>query len=56
MKAKYEVINNTIEQNINGYMAFVKEMYDHPELGFKEYESQKLLVNYLMFILEIYCL
>lgn len=47
MKAKYEVINNTIEQNIDGYMAFVKEMYDHPELGFKEYESQKLLVNYL---------
>ena len=47
MNTYYEQISNKINSKINEYMTLVKEMYDHPELGFKEYESQKLLVKYL---------
>ncbi|MBR3693673.1 MAG: M20 family peptidase, partial [Erysipelotrichales bacterium] len=47
MNANYEVISNTIDTHVDDYMGMVKAMYDHPELGFVEYESQKLLVEYL---------
>lgn len=47
MNPLYEKISHTIESHIDEYMAMVKEMYEHPEIGFQEFETQKLLVNYL---------
>ena len=47
MNKYYKMIDNTIENHIDDYMNFVNEMYEKPELGFKEYNSQKLLVDYL---------
>ena len=47
MNELYTKISNKIESKITNYMDMVKAMYDNPELGFKEYESQKMLVKYL---------
>lgn len=47
MNPLYEKISHTIESHIDEYMAMVKQMYEHPEIGFQEFETQKLLVNYL---------
>lgn len=48
MNTLYEKINQSIESHIDEYMSMVKCMYDNPEIGFKEYETQKLLANYLV--------
>ena len=47
MNKLYEKINKSIEDHVDDYMAMVKQMYDHPELGFQEFETQKLLTAYL---------
>ncbi len=47
MNPLYEKINETIESNVDTYMDMVKSMYNHPELGFQEFDTQKLLVAYL---------
>ena len=44
----YEQINHSIESHIDQYMALVKTMYEHPEIGFQEFETQKLLSHYLI--------
>lgn len=36
-----------IQNHQDEYMDLVKTLYDHPEIGFEEFESQKVLVNYL---------
>lgn len=47
MNPLYEKINQSIDNHLDEYMAMVKEMYDHPEIGFQEFETQKLLADYL---------
>ena len=47
MNELYTQISNKIESKIETYMDMVKAMYDNPELGFKEYEAQKMMVKYL---------
>ena len=46
MTAK-ETIKQLIEQNIEGYMEIVNTLYENPEIGNQEFESMKLLVEYL---------
>lgn len=36
-----------INEHIDDYMGLVKKLYDHPEIGFEEFETQKVLVDYL---------
>lgn len=48
MNALYEKIDASIEGHIDAYMSMVKQMYDHPEIGFQEFETQKLLADYLV--------
>lgn len=47
MMTTKEIILNKIETNIDAYMELVQIMYDHPEIGNEEFETMKLLVNYL---------
>lgn len=47
MNALYTKINQSIESHIDQYMAMVKQMYENPEIGFQEFETQKLLADYL---------
>lgn len=47
MNNLYQKIDESILKHIDEYMSLVKEMYVNPEIGFQEYETQKLLVNYL---------
>ncbi len=42
-----ETITSLIEQNSEGYMEIVQTLYENPEIGNEEFESMKLLVNYL---------
>lgn len=42
-----EKVKTSIEENIDGYMEIVQALYDNPELGNEEFESMKLLVDYL---------
>lgn len=42
-----ERIEASINEHLDAYMQIVKTLYDHPETGFQEYETQKVLVNYL---------
>ena len=44
---KYLAINDVIDTNIDNYKQLVQYMYDHPELGFKEYKAQKIMCEYL---------
>ena len=46
MSELYNKINASIEGKIDAYMELVKAMYDNPEIGFQEFETQKLLVAY----------
>lgn len=46
MKAK-EIMMQKIESNIETYMELVQTMYDNPEIGNEEFETMKLLVDYL---------
>ncbi|MFI3729296.1 M20 family metallopeptidase [Vagococcus fluvialis] len=46
MKAK-EIMLQKIESNIEAYMELVQTMYDNPETGNEEFETMKLLVDYL---------
>src|SRR5690554_5645018 len=46
MDAK-QIILDTIENNVDGYMNIVQTLYDNPEIGNEEIESMKLLVDYL---------
>ena len=46
MKAK-EIMLQKIESNIEAYMELVQTMYDNPEIGNEEFETMKLLVDYL---------
>ncbi len=43
----YTKINEMIEKNLDQYMQMVQYMYDNPELGFKEYKAQQIMVEYL---------
>lgn len=43
----YRKIDQSITDHIEEYMGLVKQMYDHPELGFQEFAAQKLLTEYL---------
>lgn len=43
-----ETIKNTIINNLDNYKKIVRSLYENPEIGNKEFKSQKLLVNYLM--------
>lgn len=47
MNKNYNTINNVIESKVNDYMDMVQFMYDNPELGFKEYKAQEVMVEYL---------
>lgn len=40
-------IEASINEHLEAYMHIVKTLYDHPETGFQEYETQKILVDYL---------
>lgn len=42
-----EKVKASVEENIDGYMEIVQALYDNPELGNEEFESMKLLVDYL---------
>lgn len=46
MKAK-EIMLQKIESNIEAYMELVQTMYNNPEIGNEEFETMKLLVDYL---------
>lgn len=46
MKVK-EIMMQKIESNIETYMELVQTMYDNPEIGNEEFETMKLLVDYL---------
>ena len=46
MKAE-EIIQASVEENINAYMEIAQTLYDNPEIGNEEFESMKLLVDYL---------
>jgi amidohydrolase len=46
MKAK-EIMMQKIESNIETYMELVQTMYNNPEIGNEEFETMKLLVDYL---------
>ena len=46
MSAK-ETLLTSIENKIDRYMELVQIMYDNPEIGNEEFETMKLLVNYL---------
>lgn len=48
MNNLYEKITQSIESHLDDYMAMVKSMYENPEIGFKEYKTQKLLADYLI--------
>ncbi len=48
MNNLYEKITQSIESHLADYMAMVKSMYENPEIGFKEYKTQKLLADYLV--------
>ena len=39
-------IEMSINEHLDAYMEIVKTLYDHPETGFQEYETQKILVGY----------
>mgnify|MGYP000753238561 CR=1 FL=1 len=40
-------IEASIQAHLDAYMDIVKTLYDNPETGFQEYETQKVLVKYL---------
>lgn len=40
-------IKVSVVENIDGYMTIVKTLYENPEIGNEEFESMKLLVDYL---------
>lgn len=40
-------IEASIQEHLDAYMEIVKTLYDNPETGFQEYETQKVLVKYL---------
>ena len=42
-----DTITSIIEQNIDSYMEIVQTLYANPEIGNEEFESMKLLVEYL---------
>ena len=42
-----EKVKASVEENIDSYMEIVQALYDNPELGNEEFESMKLLVDYL---------
>ena len=46
MKAA-EIVQASVEENIKAYMDIAQTLYDNPEIGNEEFESMKLLVNYL---------
>ena len=46
MDAKQTIINS-INEKLEGYIEIVQTLYDNPEIGNEEFESMKLLVNYL---------
>lgn len=46
MNAKKAILES-IEKNIDSYMAIVNTLYENPEIGNEEFESMKLLVDYL---------
>ena len=46
MKAE-EIIQTSVEQHLDAYMEIAQTLYDNPEIGNEEFESMKLLVNYL---------
>lgn len=48
MNNLYEKMTQSIESHLDDYMAMVKSMYENPEIGFKEYKTQKLLADYLV--------
>lgn len=39
-------IEASIQEHLDAYMDIVKTLYDNPETGFQEYETQKVLVKY----------
>lgn len=42
-----EIVQVSVEEKINAYMEIAQTLYDNPEIGNEEFESMKLLVNYL---------
>lgn len=48
MNQWYEKIDQSIMSHLDAYMEMVKQMYEHPEIGFQEFETQKLLSQYLI--------
>lgn len=42
-----ERILKSVESKVDDYMAIVQSLYDHPEIGNQEFESMKLLSQYL---------
>lgn len=42
-----QIIKSLIEDNTEGYMEIVNTLYENPEIGNEEFESMKLLVDYL---------
>lgn len=45
--AYLEILKSNISEHLDEYMAAVKQMYDHPEIGNQEFESMALLADML---------
>ena len=41
-----EMIRKTVNDQKDSIMALVKRMYENPEIGFQEFETQKRLMRY----------
>lgn len=41
-------IIESVEKNLDTYMSYVKQMYEHPEIGNEEFETMELLSNALI--------
>ncbi len=48
MNQLYETIDQSIMKHLDAYTEMVKQMYEHPEIGFQEFETQKMLSTYLI--------
>ena len=42
-----KIIQAKIKENMTDYMMIAQTLYDNPEIGNEEFESMKLLVDYL---------
>ena len=48
MNTLYKKINESIIIHLDEYFDLVKDMYEHPEIGFQEFHTQEILTDYLI--------